>query len=205
MKKSIFLTGLFLLATVALVSFKIAGTALPIGSEMPLSDTKVKDITGKEIKLKDAKRENGLLVMFSCNTCPYVVENQERTKAICEYALANNIGVILLNPNELLRESEDSFEEMKIYGKSQGYKWFYAVDKDNLIADAFGAKRTPECFLFTKDLKLAYHGGIDDNPGDAAAVNRIHLKEAITELVAAKEVSIKESRSVGCAIKRKSK
>ena len=132
-----------------------------------------------------------------------MVKNQERTQAICQFALQNNIGVVLLNSNELLRESDDSFEAMKAYSKDQGYKWTYAVDKDHQIADAFGANRTPECYLFGKDLKLAYHGGIDDNPGDASSVTRIHLKEAITELVSGKDISVKESRSVGCSIKRK--
>lgn len=204
MKKNILAAGVSVLAVAALISFKIAGTVLPIGAEMPLSDTKVKDIAGNDIKLKDAKKENGLLVMFSCNTCPYVVGYQERTRAVCNFALENNIGVVILNPNELLREAEDSYEAMKAYGKAQDYKWYYAVDKNHAIADAFGANRTPECFLFTKDLKLAYHGGIDDNSGDAAKVTRANLKEAISEHIAGKEISVKESRSVGCTIKRKS-
>jgi hypothetical protein len=78
------------------------------------------------------------------------------------------------------------------------------VDKDHEVADAFGANRTPECFLFDKKLKLVYHGAIDNSPSDAAAITRIHLQEAINEMVAGKEISVKESRSVGCTIKRKS-
>src|SRR5688500_13471541 len=69
----------------------------PIGSKIPKAEVKMKDISGNEISLKDAFKENGLLVMFSCNTCPYVVKNQDRTREISKYALANNIGVILLN------------------------------------------------------------------------------------------------------------
>jgi len=76
------------------------------------------------------------------------------------------------------------------------------VDKNHEMADAFGANRTPECFLFDNNLKLVYHGAIDDNPSDETSVNRRHLKEAINELVAGKEISVKESRSVGCTIKR---
>jgi len=70
------------------------------------------------------------------------------------------------------------------------------------MADAFGAKRTPECFLFDGSGKLVYHGAIDDNPSDASAVSRKHLIAAIDELLAGKEVSVKESKSVGCGIKR---
>jgi len=177
---------------------------LPIGSTMPRSDVKLKDISGKEIAIKDVKRENGVLVMFSCNTCPYVVKNQQRTIAIGDYAQKMNIGFIVLNSNEALRSNEDSYEAMKTYAKEQKYNWNYVVDANNAIADAFGANRTPECYLFDKNLKLVYHGAIDDNPSDPTAVTRNHLKEAINELVAGKEISVKESRSVGCSIKRKS-
>ena len=91
---------------------------------------------------------------------------------------------------------------MQEYAKEQNYKWNYVVDKNNEVADAFGANRTPECFLFDKNLKLVYHGAIDDSPSDVTAIKRIHLQEAINEMIAGKEVSVKESRSVGCSIKR---
>jgi thioredoxin-related protein len=202
MKRTYLLALSAILAIVIFSAFKVNGP-LPIGSDLPNADAKVKDVQGKTIVLKDARKENGLLVMFTCNTCPYVIKNQERTNAICKFALENNFGVILLNPNELLRDNEDSYKAMQEYAKDQKYNWFYAVDKDHELADAFGANRTPECYLFNKELKLTYHGGIDDNPGDEASVTRIHLKEAMLELVAGKEVSVKESRSVGCSIKRK--
>ena len=76
------------------------------------------------------------------------------------------------------------------------------VDKNHEVADAFGANRTPECFLFDKNLKLVYHGAIDDSPSDVTAIKRIHLQEAITEMAGGKEITVKESRSVGCTIKR---
>ena len=190
---------------IAAITATLAFTAsdpLPIGSEMPKAAAKLKDVSGNEISMKDALKDKGVLVMFSCNTCPYVIKNQERTIAISEYAQKMNVGVIILNSNEAQRAGDDSYEEMKAYAKDQHYQWNYAVDKNHEIADAFGANRTPECFLFDKNLKLVYHGAIDDNPSDAAAVGRHHLKEAINELTAGKDISVKESRSVGCTIKR---
>lgn len=175
---------------------------LQIGDIMPKADVKMLDISNKEVSIKDVMKKNGVLVMFSCNTCPYVIKNQERTKAISEYALQNEVGVILLNSNEAYREKDDSFEAMKAYAKTQNLKWNYVVDKNHELADAFGANRTPECFLFNNKSTLVYHGAIDDSPADANAIKRIHLKEAINELVAGKEITIKESRSVGCSIKR---
>lgn len=183
-----------------LLSF-VPFTELPIGADMPNGDTKMKDISGKEVTLKEAKKKNGLLVMFSCNTCPYVIKNQQRTKEISAYALKNDIGVILVNSNEGQRSSDDSFDAMKQYAKNQGYNWYYVVDEKNALADAFGANKTPENFLFNKEGKLVYHGAIDDNP-EEASVSRKHLKEAITEMLGGKDVSVKTSKSVGCTIKR---
>ena len=201
MKKLLLATAL--IGGLSLVSFKTAINAeLPIGSSMPKADVKLLDISGKEVTLKSATKENGLLVMFTCNTCPWVIKNQSRTSEICQYAASKGVGVILLNSNEGSRQGDDSMEEMKAYAKDQGYSWYYAVDRNNELADAFGANRTPECFLFDKSGKLVYHGAIDDNPGDKSRVNRKHLQQAIDESVSGKEVSIKTSRSVGCSIKR---
>jgi thioredoxin-related protein len=177
-------------------------TELPIGAEIPKADVKMKDISGKVISLKEAKKKNGLLVMFSCNTCPYVVKNQQRTLEISNYALKNDIGVILVNSNEGTRKEDDSYAAMQAYAKNQGYKWYYTIDENSVLADAFGANRTPETFLFNSEGKLVYHGAIDDNPSNAGAVSRKHLKEAIDETLSNKDVSLKTSRSVGCTIKR---
>ena len=202
MKKNIIVGCAAILMVTILAAFKYL-SVLPIGSDLPKGDLRMKDIRNEDVSMKDAKRKNGLLVMFSCNTCPYVIKNQERTKAICKYALQNNIGVILLNSNEDQRTGDDSFGAMQQYAKDQNYEWYYVVDKNNEIADAFGANRTPENFLFNKDSKLVYHGAIDDNPTDAYNIKRQHLKEAMNDLLAGKDVSVKESRSMGCVIKRK--
>ena len=98
MKKAI--PGLLLLLP-AMVLFAFAmKDPLPLGSGIPKADNKLKDISGKEVTLKNAMKENGLLVMFSCNTCPVVINNQARTKEICQYATSKSIGVVLLNSNE---------------------------------------------------------------------------------------------------------
>ena len=183
-------------------AFTTVSDPLPIGASMPNPDLKMKDVSGKEISLNSAKKKNGLLVMFSCNTCPYVIKNQTRTIEVSKHAIANDIGVAILNPNEAYRGNEDSYEAMKEYAAEQKYDWYYLVDQNHVMADAFGANRTPECFLFDKDGKLVYHGAIDDNPNDASAVSRKHLVEAINELKSGKEIAVKESRSVGCTIKR---
>jgi len=197
------LTGVTAIAALTLLSFNSI-EPLPMGSTLPKADKKLKDVSGKEITLQELKQQNGLLVIFSCNTCPYVVKNQQRAKDISAYAIKNNIGVVVLNSNEAYRGNQDSYEAMKAYSDEQEYNWKYAVDTDSELADAMGATRTPETFLFDKSLKLVYHGAIDNNPSDADNVTRKHLQLAIDELTTGKEISQKESKSVGCGIKRKS-
>ena len=201
MKKT--LITLLLLPVMSLMAFTFkAVEPLPIGAAMPKTDVKVKDISGKDITLQSAIKENGLLVMFSCNTCPVVKGYQERINKICQFTLDQKIGVVLLNPNEASRAKGDSYSDMQNYAKKESFSWYYAVDKNHELADAFGATRTPEAFLFDKNGKLVYHGAIDDSPGDAEKVNRKHLKSAIKEMVGGKDVSTKETKSVGCTIKR---
>ena len=189
-------------AAAALLAIGTMSDPLPLGSPIPKPDTKMKDISGKEVSLKDAKTGKGLLVMFSCNTCPYVIKNQERTLEAAQHAMNNGIGVAILNSNEANRNEADSYGAMKDYAKDQGYNWYYLVDNNSALADAFGANRTPECFLFNGEGKLVYHGAIDDNPSDASSVSRKHLVTAMDEMNAGKDVSVKESKSVGCSIKR---
>jgi len=177
---------------------------IAIGSLLPFPENELLDVSGKKINFNAAEKGNGLLVVFSCNTCPYVVKNESRLLNIIDMCGKLNIGVVVLNSNEAYRESEDSYEAMKAYASEKGMNCPYLIDTDSKMADAFGAKRTPETFLFDKTGHLAYHGAIDDNPGDASNVKRQHLLEAMKELSEGRAVSFSESKSVGCGIKRKS-
>ena len=175
---------------------------LPLGSAVPNADLKMKDISGAELSLKDACKKNGLLVMFSCNTCPYVVKNQQRTIELAKYALSKDVGFVVLNSNEGGRSGAESPQAMKTYGDKQQYDWPYLVDSRSIMADAFGATRTPECFLFDKNNKLVYHGAIDDSPANPQAVSRKHAEIAISDMINGRDVAVKESKSIGCGIKR---
>jgi peroxiredoxin len=176
--------------------------SIPVGTVLPSETVKLKDVSGEQITLQDAKKEKGLVVMFTCNTCPYVVKNQQRTKEVCNYAKSKGLGVVLVNSNAGSRDGGDSYEAMKEYAKTQGYEWNYVMDEGTTLADAFGAARTPEVYVFDANNKLVYKGAIDDNPGDAGAVKKQHLKSAINATSTGQEISVKESKSVGCSIKR---
>jgi len=191
-------------AILTLMAFRFLPDELSIGSSLPSPEAKMKDVSGKEFSFNDVKKTNGLLVVFSCNTCPWVIKNQQVATDGYSYALAKDIGVIVLNSNETQRSGDDSQELMKEYAKEQQYKWPYVMDDNSAMANAFGAKVTPECYLFDKDMKLVYHGAITDNPKTPSESTRDHLKVAIDELVTGKTVSMTKSKAMGCSVKRKS-
>src|ERR1700750_254093 len=193
MKKIFF--ALLLLSILAVVAFRTSVEPLPIGASLPNPDKKMKDVAGMDVSFNSAMNKNGLLVMFSCNTCPVVHAYQSRTIEVCAYAKTKDIGVILLNSNEASRDDGDSFNDMKDYAGEQHYNWPYAVDENSVMANAFGATRTPECFLFNAEGKLVYHGAIDDNQNGPDEVTRKHLRIAMDEMLQGKDVAVKKTRS----------
>lgn len=200
MKKILF--SVFPVAAIAVLATLPFTDPLTIGSSLPKTEAKMKDVSGKEISFKDVMKKNGLLVMFSCNTCPVVGKYQSRTLETGKFAADNEIGVIVLNSNEATRGDGESYDDMKEYAKEQGYKFNYVVDDKSAMADAFGATRTPELFLFDKTGKLVYHGAIDDNANGPDKVTRQHAKIAMEEMVSGKTVSTSTTKFVGCGIKR---
>jgi hypothetical protein len=174
---------------------------LPINSAIPMADYKMKDVSGRELCLNDMKKGKGLLVIFSCNTCPYVKLSESRIKDYSDYCLANDIGCAIINSNEAQRNEDDSFDEMVKYYKAQDLKCFYTVDEKSQLANAFGAGRTPQCFLFNKK-GLIYKGAIDDNVKDPASVKSAYLKEALNSLIKNETPKTQATKSIGCTIKR---
>jgi thioredoxin-related protein len=204
MKKTIKQSAVIALLAVTVFAFKpqpAVGPELEIGAAIPKTTVKMMDVSGKEVSLADAKKEKGLLVIFSCNTCPYVKLTETRIKEVTAQAFKNNIGVIIINSNEAQRGEEDSFEEMKKYAIAQHYSCSYVVDKNSELADAFGATRTPHCFLFDKK-GLVYRGAIDDNVKEAADAKEHYLKDAIDAVAKGTVVKTNSTKSVGCGIKR---
>ncbi|MBP9069192.1 MAG: thioredoxin family protein [Bacteroidia bacterium] len=177
------------------------GAELTLNAALPMADAKMKDVSGKTVSLAESKTAKGLLVIFSCNTCPYVKLSEKRIKEYSDYCLSNGIGCIIINSNEAQRTEADSFEEMNKYYKAQALKCAYVVDEKSAVADAFGATRTPQCFLFNAK-GLAYKGAIDDNVKDAAAVKAPYLKDALAAVAKGETPKMQETKSIGCTIKR---
>ena len=202
MKKLLFIATVFIAATAFITKAKLE--PLAIGATMPLDNAKMKNITtGKDASLSELKMANGTLVVFSCNTCPFVIANQQRIYRLQKYAIGYNIGLAIVNSNEAKRSGDDSEEKMKTYGVDQRYYGAHLVDKNSKLADAMGATVTPECFLFDKNNKLVYHGAIDDSPRDEEAAKLNYLIDAMQSLNEAKPIAVPNTKGIGCGIKRK--
>jgi len=190
---------LLLTATVVVAG----GPHLKIGDKAAHTDVKMTDISGKEYSLADLKGENGLAVIFSCNTCPFVLEWEKRYNELKEWGEKHGVGIAVLNSNYQNRNGSESLEEMKKHAQEKGYQVPYLVDDESLIANAFGGQTTPHVFLFDKNFELVYKGAIDDNYGDQSAVKHHYLKDAIQSVSNGGIVATAETKPMGCSIKRK--
>lgn len=175
---------------------------LAIGSSIPMAELKMKDISGKDFNLNELKKENGLVVIFSCNTCPYVKLYEDRYVESYLHSKTFNVGFVLVNSNEAYRGKEDSYDAMKKHAEEKKYQFPYLTDVNSVLADAFGANKTPHVFVFDKNGKLVYKGAIDNNPKDIAGVTEMYLRDAIGFISQGKEMKVNATKSVGCSIKR---
>lgn len=174
---------------------------LEIGDNAVNTKQVLKDVSGYELQLKTLAEENGLLVIFSCNTCPYVVAWEDRYNDIAEQCKANNIGLVVVNSNEAKRDDADSYEAMQKKAKAMKYKFYYAVDTNHELADAFGATKTPDVFLFNGDLELVYKGAIDDSK-EIGEVEEPYLMNAMANMISGTEINPNSTKAIGCSIKR---
>lgn len=200
MKKLIFI----LMAIISVGAFANKGASkLEIGDKAVHTDVKMTDVSGKEISLNDVKKENGILVLFSCNTCPFVGKWEGRYSDVKAWADINKVGMIVVNSNYQKRDAEDSMEAMKKHAEAKNYDFYYAVDHESLLANAFSGQTTPHAFLFNGDMALVYKDAIDDNYDSADQVKNAYVKDAISSIAKGQKVSIAETKPVGCSIKRK--
>ena len=158
---------------------------------------------GRIYTLASFKDNKAVVVVFSCNHCPYVQAYEDRMIALqAEYG-PKGAQLVAVNSNDAVNYPEDSFEMMARRAKDKGFNFPYLFDESQATAKAYGATHTPHLFVFGPDRELAYTGKIDDEWKEPSKVKRRYLAEALDSLLAGKAVREPETFAIGCTIKWK--
>ena len=191
------------------LSVSVVNAQIKKGKQMPLSDLQLTDVkTQTKQALETYKLEKGLVVVFSCNTCPFVVGTpdfpgwERQYNGLYDQALKQNIGFVLINSNEGKRGKEDSVEEMKKHAEEKGYQMPYLLDEKSVLANAFEARTTPHVFFFNGDLKLVYSGSFDNIWDNKRTEEIPYLSNAMKAANQGKKIKPATTPPKGCSIKR---
>jgi peroxiredoxin len=199
---------------VALVSFGFVlnkgdqKETLSIGQKAPLSSHEMKSTDGSMSSLETYMGEKGVLVIFSCNTCPFVVggnsfEGWEKDyNDLARKAKEIGINAVLINSNEAKREAGDSFDDMLEQAKKMNYTLPYLYDENHKMADAFGAQTTPHIFLFDEKATLIYEGSIDNSWNPKVEEKENYLLDALEAVKNGNKIKNNKTAPKGCSIKR---
>jgi peroxiredoxin len=180
----------------------MATDKLTLGSRAPEFNN-LPGTNGEKHSLKSFSGNKCVVVVFSCNHCPYVQAYEARMIAFQKEYAPKGVQLVAINSNETVNYPEDNFEEMVKRAQRQGFNFPYLRDDDQSVATAFGATHTPEFFLFDQQRTLRYHGKMDDNYQNPGAVKLHFLRNAVEAVLAGGEVKDKETYSIGCTIKWK--
>jgi len=162
----------------------------------------LKNVDGKTVALSDYSSQKGVIVVFTCNPCPFAKAYEQRIIDLHNKYAGQGFPVVAINSNNPVVSPEDSFENMKSRASEKNYPFPYLVD-DQGIFEAYGATRTPHIFLLEKSgngFEVAYIGAIDDNAMEASAVSKRYLESAIKAVMAGEKPSPASTKAVGCTI-----
>ncbi len=172
---------------------------LPLDQKAP--DFLLPGVDGKTYSLQSFADKPVLVIMFTCNHCPYVQAYEDRLIAIQKEFADRGVQLVAINANETRNYPEDNFPAMVQRAKKKGYNFPYLRDEDQSVAEAYGAHYTPEIFVLDRERRLRYTGRIDDNWQNPKEAKSHDLRNAIEDLLAGRAVSKPETHAFGCTIK----
>ncbi len=175
--------------------------ALTLGAKA--IDFSLPAVDGKNFFLEDLKDKKALILIFSCNHCPYVQAYEDRIIALQKDYAAKGVQVVAINSNDAITYPEDNFENMKKRAKEKKFNFLYLRDDSQSVAKNYGATHTPQIFLFDQKRELQYIGKIDDNWQEPKKVTRNYLRDALDSLLSGKPIKEPETFAIGCTIKWK--
>ena len=164
------------------------------------------NVDGTTVSLSDYSNEKGVILVFTCNPCPFAKAYEQRIIQLHENYASQGFPVVAINPNDDKLSPEDTFENMKTRANDKSYPFPYLKDETQDIYQAYGATRTPHIFLLNNEggqFKVAYVGAIDDNAMDASQVSQRYLENAIRALLTGEQPEPALTKAIGCSIKSK--
>ena len=198
----IILTLLVVIIITTAFTLKTAENGYKIGDT--IENFSLKNIDDKMVSLSDYKEAKGFIIVFTCNTCPYSIANEERINALDKKYKSEGFPVIAINPNDPSVVIEDSFEMMKVRAEVKEFTFPYLLDEGQKVYPKFGATKTPHVYIVSKkELKVEYIGAIDNSSRNPDAVTEKYVENAVDALLANKKVTKTETRAIGCSIKVK--
>ncbi len=176
---------------------------LSIGQIAPAFElTNANSTVGEQtMNFEQSAGQKGTIIVFECNHCPYVIASIERMESMASWCNQAGIGFVGINSNDPVVYPNDSFEHMEKRALSMGYAYLH--DETQEVAHAYGAKRTPEFFLFDANNRLVYQGRMDDAPRDPTKVTATELKDAAEAMLSGQTPAIEHTESIGCSVKWK--
>jgi hypothetical protein len=176
-------------------------TELALDAKMPGQSLNLLNTNGTLSSLGDLKGDIGTLVIFSCNTCPWVIRWEDRYVEIAKKYTSKGINLIAVNSNSARFNGVDSIEEMKKHSKEKKYNFPYVQDLNSDLARVFGATKTPHVYLFNQSDRLVFRGAIDDNAKDPNQVEQSYLSNALDQMLSGRNIEKPISKAMGCSIK----
>jgi peroxiredoxin len=174
---------------------------LPIDQTAP--DFDLPGVDGKRYNLASFKNSKILIVVFSCNHCPYVIGCEDRMNRLYADYSSKRVAMVAINSNETDGHPTDSFEHMVQRAKEKNFRFAYVRDDTQQVALAYGALRTPHFYLFDAERKLRYTGRMDDNPRNPGKETTHELRDALDDLLAGREPRLAVTNPIGCNVKWK--
>jgi peroxiredoxin len=172
---------------------------LSIGKSAP--DFDLPGVDGKRYSLANFKDAKLLVVVFSCNHCPYVVGNEDRMIAFARDYAPKGLAMVAINSNETEGHPGDSFDKMVERANQRAFPFAYVRDDSQDVAREYGALRTPHFYVFDQDRKLRYTGRMDDNPRNPGKETTRELRDAVDALLAGRKPPIELTNPIGCNVK----
>lgn len=166
------------------------GDAAPAWKNLPAVD-------GKKYSLSDFESSKAIVVVFTCNSCPYAVDIEDRLLAFHQKYGKKGVALVAINVNKV---EADLMPAMKDKAKEKAFQFPYLFDETQKIAKDYGAKRTPEFFVLDQDRKVVYMGALDDSP-EGKKVSKRYIEAAVDMTLAGEKIEIAETIPVGCAVR----